>query len=371
MNVLMLIDAYYPIEAGAEVFARYLAEHLVKRKHRVDVLTRRMNQVSEREDVNGVNVFRTVPTSHVFRKLCKEYFFLKNAINLNKQNNYDIIHLHLASPRALTGLLLKRILQKPVVLSVQGGDLFDYGLSTKLGFKPLLKYALKQFNSVHAVSSVYGSLLKHWGVKDVVVIPNCVDLDAFCPNTKEKREGIITVSRLIKKNGIHHLILALSVLKSEGEIVNLTIIGTGPWEKKLRRMVKQHHLEKQVEFLGYIPNNQLKIYLSSSLLFVRPSLWEGFGVSFIEAMASGTCVIGSKTGGITDIISNKKNGFLVEVGDIQGLAKTLHKALTDVQLRQRLVKEGYATVEKQFSCKNVLPKVEKWYEEVIHEARHR
>lgn len=364
----MIIDYYYPIESGAEIFARYLSEYLVEKKHHVDVLTTGIKNMKTKEVVNKVGIYR-IDFPSMFKKiyLLKEYYFIKKAIELNKKNRYDLIHLHLASTKAITGCILKKILKKPVLLTVQGGDLFDYGARLKRLFKPLIKFALRQLDCVHTVSSYYGKIVKSWMIKNIIVIPNCIDLNRFSCKKKE-REGIITVSRLIKKNGIHHLIQALTVLRSKEIIVELKIIGTGLWEKKLKNLSRKLGLEKQVTFLGYIPNEKIKEHLSSSLLFLRSSLWEGFGISFIEAMACKTCVIGTDVGGIPDIIKDGKNGLLVKPGNIDQLANAIEKLLNDKKLREKLAKEGCRTVQQKFSCEKVLPRMEALYRRIIDET---
>ena len=160
------------------------------------------------------------------------------------------------------------------------------------------------------------------------MIPNGVDLNLF-----KSRDGhidskkIITVSRLVKKNGVGDLIEAMSGIRSELPDYRLQIIGSGPLEKKLKLQVKNLNLENNVEFLGEIPNELLPKYLSTADIFVRPSLSEGLGISFLEAMAVGLPVIGTLVGGIPDFLKDGETGLFCKVGDPEDIAEKINRIL--------------------------------------------
>ncbi len=381
MKILMVVGTYYPNEAGAEVFVRYLSEYLAKQGHKVDILTKDFANSPRVEIINDVRIFRISKFSlfkkyyeyNLFKRFYYEYEFVKQALALDKKNHYDIFHMHLVASKTLTGFFVKKFLKKPVVMTTQGGDLFDYDL--KLWhpiLKPFVKFAIRRFDGIHAVSNYCKSVVVSWGAKKAVVIPNCVDLANFSPPKSRKRVGIITTSRLAQKNGLHHVVQALAILKRKKNFdVKFNILGVGPWENKLKAMVKQYGLQDNVFFLGYIPNTKIKEYLVSSLVFVRPSLWEGFGVSFIEAMACKTPVVGTNVGGIPDIIDNGKNGILVEPGYVDALADAIYNLVNDKKLWDKFAVDGHKTVYEKFSCEKVLPKMEHWLLGIINESRNR
>jgi glycosyltransferase involved in cell wall biosynthesis len=96
-------------------------------------------------------------------------------------------------------------------------------------------------------------------------------------------------------------------------------------------------------------------------VFVRPSLAEGFGISFIEAMACGTAVIGTPVGGITDIIEDGKNGLFAPAGDVSGLAERIERVLSRDLLRHQLTAGGLRTVREKFAWGAVLRRMEAIY----------
>ena len=101
-----------------------------------------------------------------------------------------------------------------------------------------------------------------------------------------------------------------------------------------------------VEFVGWIPPEKIKTYYRKASVFVMPSLMEGFGLVFLEAMAQGLPVIGGNVGGTLELIKDGKNGFLVNPGDVSTLGVKIREFLTNLELRRRVIENGYSTVRK-------------------------
>ena len=131
---------------------------------------------------------------------------------------------------------------------------------------------------------------------------------------------IITTSSLIPRNGIDTLIEACGLLRLNFE---LTIAGDGPQKDQLENRVIKLGIINRVKFLGRVTPSQIPGLLKDSHLFVRSSRFEGFGNSFIEAMAAGIPVIGTAVGGIPDFLFDGKTGFIVPVDDPKALAEKI------------------------------------------------
>ena len=175
---------------------------------------------------------------------------------------------------------------------------------------------------------------------------------------------IITTSRLTPKNGVDILLKAIARIETNNKILVL-ILGDGPQKPILEQMIRKLRLGNKVILLGYIPHHQLPEYLNLADIFCRPSLDEGFGISFIEAMACKLPVIGTNICGIVDIIEDGKNGLLATPGSVSSLVEKLDLLLTDDTLREKLAEEGYKTVQKRFTWDTILKKMEKTYENLI------
>src|SRR5690606_35091155 len=136
------------------------------------------------------------------------------------------------------------------------------------------------------------------GYRDnVEVVPNGVDLPAFRGLKRRplNKDGIvlITTSRLVEKNAVEDIIRSLEFLPAG---TSLDIIGTGPLEKHLKSVVTELGFEEKVNFLGRVSYEGIPARLAHADVFVRPSLSEGFGNSFIEAMAAGIPVVATPVG---------------------------------------------------------------------------
>lgn len=170
---------------------------------------------------------------------------------------------------------------------------------------------------------------------------------------------IVTTSSLIRRNGIDTLIEACALLKIDWE---LTIAGDGPLRNELENLVIKLGIINRVKFLGRISSDQVPNLLVASDLFVRPSRAEGFGNSFIEAMAVGVPVIGTSVGGITDFLFDNKTGFIVPVNDPKSLAEKItyvakHDVKKIIQTARKFVQDNYdwdiianKVLKEMFAC---------------------
>src|SRR3989344_3165447 len=152
----------------------------------------------------------------------------------------------------------------------------------------------------------------------VSLIPNGVDIHNFSRQFSygemtdlEKKLGIqpddeviISASRLVPKNGLDLLIEALALIrdKNPGTVYKLILAGEGPLEESLKFRVESLKLDKNVIFIGAVDHKELSLYFKISDVFVRPSRSEGLGSAFLEAMAAGVPIVGTKVGGISDFL---------------------------------------------------------------------
>ena len=135
-------------------------------------------------------------------------------------------------------------------------------------------------------------------------------------NARATREGplrLIFVGNLMYRKGLHTLLAALARLPKSGW--QLTVIGSPDFEPEyaahIRQQIAQNGLGENVNLLGRIPNEQIAPYLSQSQLFVMPSLYEGFGIVYVEALGFALPAIATTAGAAGEIIQHDHNGFLV------------------------------------------------------------
>ena len=156
---------------------------------------------------------------------------------------------------------------------------------------------------------------------------------------------IITVSRLTKRKQIDRVIGALKALPA-GTDWTCTVVGEGAEESRLKQLAGQLDISGRVRFTGALPREQVMACLHEHDVFILPSYQETFGLVYLEAMASGCLVIGSKDEGIDGIICDGGNGFLCDARDQQSIqAKLLEAISLKGERRMEMLEAGYRTAE--------------------------
>ena len=316
------------------------------------------------EKIGNVNVHRIGAGSIFDKPLLPNLGFLK-ALKFHKKKKYDLIHGIMASQGSAAAYLFKFFNKKiPFVLTLQEGDLERNSPLDRFWQRRIVKKA----DIITAISSYLAGFAKKFNKKaPVFVVPNGVDLEKFKKLEARSKRGegktIITVSRLVKKNGIDILIKAVSLLIS---YVSLLIVGDGKERKKLEKLAQKLGIKDKVRFLGSISPNEIPKYLSQADVFVRPSRSEGLGSAFLEAMALGLPVIGSSAGGIPDFLKDGETGLICEKENSEDLAEKIMRLLEDENLRLKLAENGRKLVEEKYNWGKIASEMEEIYYETVN-----
>jgi glycosyltransferase involved in cell wall biosynthesis len=199
-----------------------------------------------------------------------------------------------------------------------------------------------------------------------------VDTTVFRPNQRQllkEKLGIdspivLFVGRLAAIKGVDVLLRAFHEAVSSAPGAHLVIVGRGPEESRLRELQRRLGLD-QVFFLGGVPHEEMPFIYASSDLFVLPSMYEPFGNVVLEAMASGLPVLGSKVGGMADVIVNGETGYHLRPGDVKQLSNYLKLLLQESELRSGMSKTARQIAEERFDDMVVARTVEKIYEQCL------
>ncbi len=378
MKVVIIIANYYPFIGGAEVFAQRFAEHLVMGENEVDVITGRWDRgLTSFEVINGVSIYRvrTIGNKHL-RQIILSIPLLLKVLKLDRAKNYDMIHSVGESVANHVGTAIRKLRKKPHVITIQGGPLLTGFKSNPVDMmlKRLDKWSFRNADLIHVISHKLAIETERLGAHNVVVIPNGVDMAAFRPMDGEglrKKYGlpfekniVISVARLVSVKGLDCLIRATALVLRDIPNVHLVLIGKGTGRCELEKLVSELGLDNNVQFLGELQHTEIPYYLSVADVFALPSLREGLGIAFLEAMACGIPVVGSSVGGIPDIIEDGKNGFLVPPGNYEKLAKTIKLLLENNGIRDKFIKQGLETIEQRFQWDSVLRRIDDAYQHI-------
>lgn len=371
-RILIFSTAYYPFVAGAEIAIKEITDRLSPELE-FDLITAKLNKdLPNFERVGSVNVYRV---GFGNKKLDKIFLPVRGAFlaySLNKKNNYFCIWSVMVTFASLSGYIFnlfqvlvgrKRV---PVVLSLQEGD-SDNHLKYRWGGLIWLSWKISLKNT-YFLTGLSNFLLQK--AKDVgfngqsFLIPNGVDLRVFSrevdsikkdeiKNKLGKRESdffVVTFSRLTYKNAVDDIISSLKYLPDN---VFLIIMGVGEDYDKLLNQVNYLGLKDRVRFLGFIDHSEIPDYLSVCDVFIRPSRSEGFGNSFVEAMASKIPVIATPVGGIVDFLDDNKTGVFCSPNNPQSIAKAVKLILENKNIKEEIINNAYKMVVEKYSWDNV------------------
>lgn len=396
-NILIFSIAYAPFVGGAEVAAREITNRLGD--YEFDMLTARLSpRIARFEKIGNVNVYR-LGFGFGLDKYLFPFLAPLKALFLNKKRTYALSWSIMAAYAGFAGLFFKLTRpQVPFLLTLQEGDPLPE-IERKVRFiRPMFKRIFLKADHIQTISNFLADWARKIGYKGALsVVPNGVDVKQFKVQSSRLRQGfggqtklktlkeklnikdeervIITVSRLVKKNGVEDIIRAVgesriknqpsSRARVEGELrIKLLIIGGGELEEYLKELTKRHNLEDSVLFLGEISHNDLPYYLWISDVFVRPSLSEGLGNAFLEAMAAGVPVIGTKVGGIPDFLKDGETGLFCEVQNPKSIAEKIEALLKDENLRLRLIENGGKLVEEKYNWDNIAKEMENIFDKL-------
>lgn len=370
MRFLFLITHYDPVIFGAELFAKNLAEFLVRKGHEVDLVTGKWERDwKEQENLHGVVVHRVPVLKIRYAQTISSIVPLYHkAKMLTKSNKYDFIHAHIF-PSVLFGYKLRA---KESVITIQGGDLADYneiyGPFAPIA-RPFISAALKRYTKVHAVSTDLRNQIKLLSGREAVVVSNGVDI--YKKSTKLTKKAVcqkhsfvnncvlgFSSSRLTPKNNLVETVKAIKILKDKGKVVNLLIAGSGHQLNELRELIRQLDLHNQVKLLGSVRHDQVLELVSSVDFFIRVSTCEGFGIAALEALAMKTPVISSRAGGLSDFI-NSENAFIPKNHKAPAIAATIIDLIENQQLIGKKVQNAFSMVEKSYQWNTVLKRFAK------------
>jgi len=337
-KILIFSTAYLPLIGGAEVAIKELTDRLAD--FDFDLITARLKPgLPKLEKIGRINVYRLGFGVPILDKLFLPFSGAVLTLRLNRENCYEYFWCMMATFAAGAAYLANIIRfwrPTPIILTLQEGDSEEHFKKRWFGMINLSwRLALKKTKILTVISAYLAERARKFGYKgEIQIIPNGVDLNKFKVESSklkvkelknklgisENEKVIITVSRLVEKNGVGDLIESMGYLSAD---VKLIIIGGGELEADLKSKIADLKLSDRVIMLGSINNQALPQYLAAADIFVRPSLSEGQGISFLEAMAAGVPIIATPVGGIVDFLRDGETGWFCGVKDPHSIAEKI------------------------------------------------
>jgi glycosyltransferase involved in cell wall biosynthesis len=362
-RVLIFSVTYFPFVGGAEVALAEITKRIPDTHF--DLITAKISKnLPDTETVDNLTIRRVGNGSRLDKLLyLLRAFFL--AKKLNKEKKYNLTWAMLATWAGIAALIFKMFNPKiKYLLTLQSGD-SDMFMRLRTWFwYPIYRLVYTKANHIQVISKWLERRARSYGYKgSISLIPNGVDLKKYEQvkfidkekiksklNIPHGNKVIFSSSRLVEKNDMESLIRSI---KQVNISVSLVIAGSGKLDSHLRNLVSELALDQNVIFLGTVSRDQVIDYYAASDIFVRPSLSEGQGISFIEAMAAGVPVIATPVGGIPDFLSDGKTGLFCKVKNPDNLAKKIAILLEDEDLYSKIQKNSLELVRQKYDWDSI------------------
>ena len=290
---------------------------------------------------------------------------------LGKLRGFDVVHVHGLGFFADYLALTKPLHKKPLVLSTHGGIFHTKNISqVKNAYFGLWKSLLSgAFDAVVAVSQQDRELFSGRIQKErLKLVENGIDFERFSGIKRKPQAGMILYfGRIGKNKGLAQLIEAFAAFIRGGGKGRLVIAGEGPKEMvgELKALAKRLGIEKKISFTGRASENGLAGLLSKAEFFASASQYEGFGLTALEAMASGTIPLLNRIPAFEAFVEDGSNGFLVDFADAEKAGLQIANAVALSQARKKAFGAKAGAFASQFDWKGKAMEYERIYAHCI------
>jgi glycosyltransferase involved in cell wall biosynthesis len=380
MRILFCNYEYPPLGGGGGVVNAALAAELAKR-HEVAVVTSRAFGLPADTVENGVRVLRVPVLFRRARAVANFPSMLAymatgtlRGRELVRSENFDVVNTHFALPTGPVGYAVSRAGGLPNVLSLHGGDLFDPTKRSSAHRHAALRVCVRRLvraaDAVVAQSLDTQENLRRFFTPEIR--PNVIPLGIAEPPRPMVSRGrygyddsdvlLISIGRLVRRKSVEQLLDVTAELRDER--VKLLLIGDGPQLDDLRERARQLRIEHRVKFMGMVDERTKFELLSIADLYVSSSQHEGFGLVFLEAMASGLPIVCYDRGGQTDFLSDGRSGYLAPFNDRTALFERC-RCLIDSPANRAAIGRANKLAAEQFYIERCAQRYEELFETVI------
>ncbi|MDH4123732.1 MAG: glycosyltransferase family 4 protein, partial [Thermoplasmata archaeon] len=287
----------------------------------------------------------------------------------NLPRDFDIYHAQdCVCDTALQMLVSEEAIVPPTVRTVHHVERFSDPYLAKCEIM-----AVKADTVKTTVSSYWRKELHEKFGIDSTVIHNGIDLTRFPFRDGHREPFILFVGGMEARKGLEFAIQTLEILARRGRDLKLIAIAKPGFKGTETRQWFDHLIDRcglnsKVEIREMVSDSELRELYSRASVFLLPSRMEGWGLSIMEAMASGCPVIATPVGGVTEFVSDGETGILIDLGDLHGFAGAIERLLDDEKLRDKLTHSARESLWK-YTWKSAAEKTIELYMKIIVERK--
>lgn len=366
----------YPTFGGSGAVATELGQTLARRDHEVHMISYsppfRLKEFRPNLHFHAVEV----SSYPLFRYPPYDLALASKIMEVVAGNGLDLLHVHYAIPHAISAVLAREMLEDSgprlkIVTTLHGTDITIVG--TEKAYQPVTRFAIDQSDGVTVVSDwLREETIRIFNVTDEMrIIPNFVDTKRFRPGGDPAfRARLATPDQklLVHASNFRPVKRVLDVVRifalvREKTPARLVFVGDGPELPRAFELAESLGVRRDVVFAGQ--QESMESLLSVADLFLLPSEFESFGLAALEALACGTPVIGTRSGGIREVVREGETGYLSAVGDTESMADRARRLLGDPERLAAFRTAARRDVLARYDEPAVTTAYEDYYEEVL------
>ena len=360
MKILITTGIYPPDIGGPATYSKLLFDKLPARGFDVEVLS--------------FGEVRHLP------KIIRHFVYFFKI--LKKGRKVDVIYSQDPVSVGLPTMLANKILKKRFLIRIAGDYAWEQGVqrfrvkdklddfyleNKKYNWQVnlLKKIQTKVAQSAEKIivpSKYFKGVIENWGidVDKIKVIYNGIELNQSEVHNVHKVEGkvLLSVGRLVPWKGFDVLIECMPELMKKIPGIQLKIVGGGPDEKRLKKIIQINHLEENVILVGSLEREKTLEEMQKVNVFVLNTQYEGFAHQLIEVASLKTPIITTNIGGNPELIQNGIDGILIEPNNKEQIISSIVKVLVNEEFKNKIVENAY-NKSQQFSIENTLNQLEK------------
>lgn len=369
----------YPSVGGSGVVGTELGKLLAERGHEIHFITSglpfRLNKVYPNIYFHEV----TVNQYSVFQYPPYDLALASKMAEVAHREKLDVLHVHYAIPHAICAYLAKQMIGEniKIVTTLHGTDITVLGSDPSLN--NLIRFGIEQSDVVTAVSH---SLIEETyelvnTQKEIKTVYNFIDERVYFQRDMSqlrKEYGIqkdekvlIHISNFRKVKRVHDVVKSFALIVKQVR-AKLLLVGDGPEFCTIVQLVKNLGIEDYVLFLGKQDNVAELLAMSDVMLLLSEK--ESFGLVLLEAMACGVPCIGTRIGGIPEVIQHGETGYICELGDIEAAAQQAIQLLQDDTLHAKMAKRSMQVAYEQFGSEKIVSQYEAIYYDILRDDKH-
>jgi len=395
----MITSEYPPKWGGVGVVSYYLSTWMARMGHEVHVVTREQ-KIGYSSSHKNISIH---PVPWLKAPMMFTLSFGRNAFKWMMSSNIDFDLIHVHSNMALLPAGYYQMTERPIVSTMYGtwkgerstisfkdlspsiASINDLAIMTISPFFDKYEdYAIERSNGVIAISDAEGRALNRRGTKNMygrrIVLPPGIDIEEFHPNKfdpelkrrygiPEKNQLVSSVGRFAARKGIRELIESFRYMHKERKDITFMLVGWGPLEKEIRRKAKKYGMENALKIVRSPPHEEMQKIVATSDIAMFHSYWEGFGLTFGEALSSCTPIVSTRVGGAPELCP-EGTGILVEVGDVKGQASAGLDLLSRDDLDE-WGRRGREHIEGYCAWSKIARRTEAFYRWVVDDPENR